>query len=327
LPELLARFAENSFWMARYMERAENLARTIDVNETFAQNSEGVNEWLPIVQLYADADRFFQVHSEATADAVLHFYLLDRENPNSLVSTVYMARENARSLRHLISTETWQHLNVFYNRLLKLQPRDLALSRLSQLCQTVKEDCQLHTGVIEGTGYRDQAWYVYQIGKYLERMDQTTRLLDINYHRLLPSLQQVGTEIDAGRWNAVLRSVAGYHAFRRIHPRGMSPATVADFLLFDRRFQRSVAVCIDTVDEMFTRLSSLLEPKSAPLPGETLATLRSIGSETNIEQVIVTGLHEFLDDIQQHIIALTDELGDALFGHRYERAAASQQQS
>ena len=118
--ELLARFAENSFWMARYMERAENLARTIDVNETFAQNSEGVNEWLPIVHLYADADRFFAIHSEATADAVLHFYLLDRDNPNSLVSAVYTARENARSLRHLISTETWSHLNVFYNRLLEL---------------------------------------------------------------------------------------------------------------------------------------------------------------------------------------------------------------
>jgi uncharacterized alpha-E superfamily protein len=327
LLELLARFAENSFWMARYMERAENLARTIDVNETFAQNSEGVNEWLPIVQLYADSDRFFETHSEATADAVLHFYVLDRENRNSLVSTVYLARENARSLRHLISTETWSHLNVFYNRLLSLQPRDLVLSRLSRLCQTVKEDCQLHTGIIEGTGYRDQAWYIYQIGKYLERMDQTTRLLDINYHRLLPSLQQVGTEIDASRWNAMLRSVAAYHAFRRVNPRGMSPTKVADFLLFNRSFQRSVAVCIETVDEMFARLSSLVELRNTRLPGETLATLRSIGRETSIEQVIVTGLHEFLDDIQQHIISLTDELGDALFGHRYERATATQHQS
>jgi uncharacterized alpha-E superfamily protein len=326
LLDLLARFAENSYWMARYMERAENLARTIDVNETFAQNSEGVNEWLPIVQLYADSDRFFEHHGEATADAVLYFYILDRENPNSVLSTVFIARENARSLRHLISTETWQQLNVFYNRLLKLQPRDLALSQLSRLCLSIKEDCQLHTGIIEGTGFRDQAWYIYQIGKYLERMDQTTRLLDINYHRLLPSLQQVGTEIDASRWNAVLRSVAGYHAFRRVHPRGMSPSTVADFLLFDPSFQRSVAVCIEIVDEMFTRLSSLVASDIGHA-GESLATLRTIGKETSIEQVIVTGLHEFLDHLQQHIISLNDELGDSLFGHRYERASASQHQS
>jgi uncharacterized alpha-E superfamily protein len=327
LLELLARFAENSFWMARYMERAENLARTIDVNEAFAQNSEGVNEWLPIVQLYADGDRFFAIHSEATADAVLHFYLLDRENPNSLVSAVYMARENARSLRHLISTETWSHLNVFYNRLLELQPRDLALSSLSRLCQTIKEDCQLHTGIIEGTGYRDQAWYIYQIGKYLERMDQTTRLLDINYHRLLPSLHQVGTEIDASRWNAVLRSVAGYHAFRRMHPRGMSPTTVAGFLLFDRSFQRSVAVCIEAVDEMFTRLASSIALSNIGPAEHTLATLRTIGKETSIEQVVLAGLHEFLDHLQQLIIALSDQLGDALFGHRYERTTASQHQA
>jgi uncharacterized alpha-E superfamily protein len=326
LLDLLARFAENAYWMARYMERAENMARTIDVNETFAQNSEGVNEWLPIVQLYADSERFFESHSEATADAVLHFYVLDRANPNSVLSTVYMARENARSLRHLISTETWLHLNVFYNRLIKLQPRDLALSRLSRLCLSIKEDCQLHTGIIEGTGYRDQAWYIYQIGKYLERIDQTTRLLDINYHRLLPSLQQVGTEIDASRSNAVLRSVAGYHAFRRVHPRGMSPSTVAAFLLFDPSFQRSVAVCIEIVDEMFTRLSSLVASDIGH-GGQSLATLRNIGKETSIEQVIVTGLHEFLDHLQQHIISLNDELGDTLFGHRYERATASQHQS
>jgi uncharacterized alpha-E superfamily protein len=327
LLDLLARFAENSYWLARYMERAENLARTLDVNETFAQNSEGVNEWLPIVQLYADSDRFFERHSEATADAVLHFYILDRENPNSVLSTVFIARENARSLRHLISTETWQQLNVFYNRLLKLQPRDLALSQLSRLCLSIKEDCQLHTGIIEGTGFRDQAWYIYQIGKYLERMDQTTRLLDINYHRLLPSLQQVGTEIDSSRWNAVLRSVAGYHAFRRVHPRGMSPSTVAAFLLFDPSFQRSVAVCIEIVDEMFTRLSSLVASSDIGHGAQSLATLRIIGKETSIEQVIVTGLHEFLDHLQQHIISLNDELGDTLFGHRYERATASQHQS
>jgi uncharacterized alpha-E superfamily protein len=107
----------------------------------------------------------------------------------------------------------------------------------------------------------------------------------------------------------------------------MSPTTVADFLLFDRGFQRSIAVCIETVDEMFARLSSLMIPSNVAPAQQTLATLRSIGKETSIEQVIVTGLHEFLDHLQQLTIALSDELGDALFGHRYERATASQHQS
>ena len=233
MDSLLARFAESSFWMARYMERAENLARILDVNETFAQNSEGVKEWLPIVQLYSDAERFFDTHEAATADAVLHFYVLDRSNPTSIAATVQMARENARSLRHVISTETWTHLNVFYNRLLELRQADLELSNLSRVCARIKEDCQLHTGIMEGTGYRTQSWYAYQIGKQIERMDQATRLLDINYHRLLPAVDEAGSPIDASQWNALLRSVAGYHAFRRVHPRGMQPAKVAEFLLFD----------------------------------------------------------------------------------------------
>lgn len=314
MANLLARFAENTFWMARYMERAENVARILDVNETFAANDAGEQEWLPIVQLYADEARFYAVHDEATADNVLHYYLLDRRHPGSVVSAVGFARENARSLRHLISTETWTHLNVFHHRLAQLTRRDLTLSKLSRLCASIKEDCQLHTGIIEGTGYRDEVWYIYQIGKYIERADQTTRVLDINYHRLLPSPADVGSPADASRWNAVLRSVAGYHAFRRIHPSGMQPDMVAELLLLDRRFQRSVALCVDTIGEMCERLGGSVALARAPLD-----ELRRLVGEQTIAGVIAAGLHEFLDRIQLDLIGLTDRLGEALFGHRYER--------
>jgi uncharacterized alpha-E superfamily protein len=317
LDSLLARFAESSFWMARYMERVENLARILDVNETYAQNSEGVKEWLPIVQLYADAESFFTKHERATADAVLDFYVLDWANPGSIVAAVRMARENARSLRHLISTETWLHLNVFHNRVQQLGPADLALSNLSRVCARIKEECQLHTGIIEGTGYRSQGWYAYQIGKYVERMDQTTRLLDINYQRLLPTVADGDSSIDASQWNALLRSVADYHAFRRVHPRGMHPAKVADFLLFDRAFPRSVASCVREVDEMIRGLAEALDQSDPPWATEALSSLRAISAEVTIEDVLGSGLHDFLDQVQQQLIALTDALGDSLFGHRY----------
>jgi uncharacterized alpha-E superfamily protein len=317
LLSLLARFAENSFWMARYMERAENLARILDVNETFAQNSEGVKEWLPIVQLYSDAERFFGSHEEATADAVLHFYVLDRANPTSITATVAAARENARTLRHLISTESWTHLNVFYNRLQKLTLDDLSLSNLSRVCAGIKEDCQLHTGIIEGTGYRSQSWYAYQIGKQVERMDQTTRLLDINYHRLLAAVDESGSPLDASQWNALLRSAAGYHAFRRIHPRGMQPAKVAEFLLFDLAFPRSVALCVRELDALIAALAALIGETDTPMPTGTLETLRRIGRESSIDAVLQGGLHEFLDQLQRHLIALNDELAGAIFGHRH----------
>jgi uncharacterized alpha-E superfamily protein len=317
LASLLARFAENSFWLARYMERAENLARILDVAEIFAQESRAVKEWLPIVQLHADAERFFTDHPEATADAVIHFYVLDRDNPTSILSAVRMARENGRSLRHLISTEMWTHLNVFYNRLQALGPDDLGLARLSRLCATIKEDCQLHTGIVEGTYYRDQAWCFYQMGKHLERADQTTRLLDINYHRLLPSPEAAETQVDASQWNAVLRSAAGYHAFRRTYPSGMHPANVAGFLLLDPSFPRSVAVCIREVAELFRSLAELPELQGVTSTPPALEALRATAERSEIDQVLRSGLHDFLDQIQRQLIDFTDALGSTFFGHRH----------
>jgi uncharacterized alpha-E superfamily protein len=317
LASLLARFAENSFWMARYMERAENLARILDVAETFAQGNRAVQEWLPIVQLHADTERFFANHPEATADAVIHFYVLDRANPTSILSAVQIAHAHGRSLRHLISTEMWTHLNMFYNRLQALGPDDLRLAHLSRLCATIKEDCQLHTGIAEGTYHRDQAWCFYQMGKHVERADQTTRLLDINYHRLLPSAETAEAQADASRWNAVLRSAAGYHAFRRTHPSGMEPANVAGFLLLDPSFPRSVAVCIRQVDELFRSLTVLPELKGRSATPPSLEALRVIAGRSEIEEVLDAGLHDFLDGIQRQLIEFTNTLGSTFFGHRH----------
>jgi uncharacterized alpha-E superfamily protein len=309
------------------MERAENLVRILDVNESFAQDSRGPEDWLPIVHLHADGERFFATHEVASAEAVIHFYVLERANPTSIIETVRMARENARALRHLISTEMWRHLNVFYNRLLALGPADLALSGLSRLCATIKEDCQLHTGIIEGTYYRDQGWFFYRLGKSLERADQTTRLLDINYHRLLPAPGAPEIAPDASQWNAVLRSAAGYHAFRRAYPSGMGPAKVAGFLLFDRGFPRSVAVCVREIDELFGGLTALADLAGAPRRMGALEGLRRAVEPDDVNQVLTRGLHEFLDQLQLQLIGLTDDLSNTFFGHRDDHVAASQDQA
>ena len=316
MSNILARHAESAFWMARYMERAENLARLLDVNETFARDSSGAPDWLPIVQLQADEDVFFKSHAKATAAAVLGFYVLDRDNPNSIVSSVYSARENARALRHLISTEMWTHLNVFYNRLAALTPNDVAVSKLSSLCTTIKLDCQLHTGITEGTFHRDQYWYFYQIGKYLERADQTTRLLDIKYHTLLPSPNDVGTPVDVSQWNTLLRSAAAYHAFRRIHPYGMQPSAVAAFLLFNPDFPRSVQVCLGQVHELVIGLGPVLGVRIAASLMTAVENLHSVAASGHIDRVLFRGLHEHLDDVQLLIIDLAAALGRAFFGHR-----------
>jgi uncharacterized alpha-E superfamily protein len=312
--------------MARYMERAENLARILDVHETFSRDSRGAKNWMSIVQLNADEKRFLSRYESATAQNVVNFYVLDTQNPTSIVSAIRSARENARTLRPLISTEMWTQINVFYNKLLSLGPSDIAPHNLTRLCNMVKEACQAHTGITEGTFYRDQGWYFYQLGKYLERADQTTRLLDIKYHTLLPFADGVGSPLDVSQWNAVLRSAAGYHAFRRVYPRGMTPSAVAGFMLYNESFPRSVTTCVRQIDGLLVRLKSRYILKGGSKAMERVDEIQAALHSRSIDDVIKSGLHEYLDWLQLHLNDVTQEISKAFFGAALAGAMAEQEQ-
>ena len=303
------------FWLARNMERAENLARILDVNETFSRDARGSQNWLSIVHLHADTERFFEKHQTATANSVIHYYMLDADNPSSILSCLKMARDNARTLRPLISTELWTQLNMFHSWLRTLTPTDVGRADLSRVCSKIKEGCQTHTGILEGTLYRDEGWYFYQLGKLIERADQGTRLLDIKYHLLLPGAAEVGSPLDVSQWNALLRSAAGYHAYRRVQPRGMSPGSVAGFLIFNNAFPRSTAVCIASIDEIVVRLRQRYGLRAGNRTLEILDGIRGTLANRSIEMVLGGGLHEFLDWVQLQLIAITDDLGRSFFGH------------
>ena len=303
------------FWLARNMERAENLARILDVNETFSRDSRGSQNWLSIVHLHADAEPFFKKHQAATANTVIHYYMLDAENPSSILSCLKASRDNARTLRPLISTELWTQLNMFHGWMRGLSPVEVGRADLSRVCSKIKEGCQTHTGILEGTLYRDEGWYFYQLGKLLERADQSTRMLDIKYHMLLPSAAEVGSPLDVSQWNALLRSAAGYHAYRRVQPRGMSPASVAGFLIFNPAFPRSLAVCVAQIDEIVVRLRQRYGLRAGNRTLEILDGIRGTLANRSIEMVLGGGLHEFLDWVQLQLIAITDDLGLSFFGH------------
>ena len=313
--DLLSRYAEAAFWMARYIERAENLARILDVNETFSRDSRGGQNWLSVLELYDDGERFSRHYPEATAEAVIGHYLLDRNNPGSILSSLRMARENARALRPLISTEMWTQLNIFYNRLRDLAPSDAKEPRLARLCSFIKEGCQAHTGITEGTFYRDAGWSFYQMGRNLERADQTTRLLDVKYHLLLPNAVDVGSPVDVSQWNALLRSASAYHAFRRVHPTGMDPGAVAGFLLFNDSFPRSVTACLGMLERLSTDLRSRYRLSDGAASAEQIAALTASLASEAIQAVVATGLHEYLDSVQQRLVGLTVQLGSDYFGH------------
>ncbi|MDE2007677.1 MAG: alpha-E domain-containing protein, partial [Rhodospirillales bacterium] len=227
---------------------------------------------------------------------------------------VRAARENARTLRPLISTEMWVQLNVFHNRLTTVTAADLTPGRLSPLLAQVKEGCQTHTGITEGTFFRDEGWYFYQLGRYLERADQTTRLLDVKYHVLLPEQQDPGSAVDVSQWNALLRSAAGYHAYRRLHAGELTPSRVAGFLLLNRRFPRSVYLCVREAELLLAELSARYGLRGGAGAAEALDALRGLLAGMTIDQVLIGGLHEFLDRAQRELIATGAALATGFFG-------------
>jgi uncharacterized alpha-E superfamily protein len=310
---LLARYAEGLFWMARYLERVENLARLVDVTQTFESPGREAESWSALVRINADEAGFQERDLQPTADAVKYFYLMDRSNGTSIPASLEAARTNARTLRPLISTEMWMQLNVFHRDMLAINEDDLSGDRLSRLCGRIKVGVQAHTGITEGTFFRDQGWFFYQLGRLIERADQTTRLVDIRYHLLVPDGGEERRLAELTQWGGVLRAAAGYHAFRRIAPPGFTAADVVTFMLKDASFPRSVALCIEQMETYLTTLRSRYGLRGTVPALERIEELRAGLIGRAVEKIIADGLHNFLDGVQRDLILLAAEIGTAFF--------------
>ena len=307
MPSLLARYADGLFWMARYVERAENLARLLDVNHSYAREGPGGDDWISMVQINDDEERFFAGHAVADPASVTEFYLSDATNPTSIRFAVRAARDNARMLRSLISIEMWAQLNMFHNWLKELTAGPVRPPDLPRLCTEIKEACQTHTGITEGTFFRDQGWHFYQLGRYLERADQTTRLLDVGFRRAM-ARNRATTPLEAGSWAKLLRSAAGYQAFRRIHTQGMVPTQVVGFLLYDGEFPRSVRLCIGEIDALLHGLRRRHGLRGGAAALELVDDLRGELPAERLDALMTGGLHTFLDWIQQQLVSICDAL-------------------
>jgi uncharacterized alpha-E superfamily protein len=316
LANLLARSAECVFWLARQVERADSLARVLDVNAAFSHSAKGESNWTGVLTIYACEPDFAARYKQADAESVLRYFILDRDHSGSIVSTIMQARENARTLRPLISTEMWEQLNRFYTQMRELEPRDLMPDRLHALLSSVKEGCQTSFGITTETFFRDEAWSFYLLGQQIERADQTTRLVDAKYQTLLPRPQDVGSPLDISQWNALLRSAAGFHAYRRVHPRELSPVRVVGFLLLNERFPRAVRTCSTIASSTVRKLRREHELITGAESETVLTNLRDALMAMSAEQVIDRGLHETLDWIQSELIVATDRLREEFFGYQ-----------
>ena len=311
---LLARNAEQLFWQARYIERAASLARIIEIHSSHGRANADDLGWAWLVALYSNQDEFSERHTDQTSRNVIQFYVSDVDNPASIRFCVKAARENARALRAIIPMDMWTQLNSFHNRLLALGEGDFDVVGLARTCGVIKVGCYEQLGVAESTLYRDEGERFFELGLMMERADQTSRLLDVKFAQLATG--QAGAEgiADTTFWALILRSAAAYQAFRRHEPRGADPGRVARFLLANASQPRSIAYCIDNIQTVLEDLRRIYGLRQARGALERIDILNNGLLTAAEDRELVGRLHAVNDWLQQQLIALTTELGQAFFG-------------
>ena len=314
---MLSRVAESIYWMSRYIERAENVARFMDVNLRLMLDlpSGASEQWEPMVNTTGDHKLFAAKHPIATRENVIQFLAFDATYPNSILSCLRSARENARSVREIISSEMWEQLNQFY-----LMVNDAAQSRETmdeptEFFAAVRNASHSFMGATNATMSHGEGWHFARLGMELERADKTSRILDVKYFILLPTPADVGSPIDDIQWAAVLRSASAFEMYRKRHGRIM-PEKVVDFLLLDREFPRAIHYCLIKSEESLHLISGTPLGTFRNRAEQRLGQLRSDVAFAQVGDIITNGLHEFLDGFQTRLNLVGDAIFETFFAIR-----------
>jgi uncharacterized alpha-E superfamily protein len=311
---MLSRVADSIYWMNRYVERAENVARFVDVNLNLLLDSPpGMQQqWEPLVVTTGDQDIFKERYGEASAENVLRFLTFDKEYPNSIISCLQAARENARSVREVISSEMWEQVNAFY--LMVKEAADTgSIADLHIFFPEVKMSSHLFAGVMEATMAHTEGWHFGQLGRLLERADKTARILDVKYYILLPSVSDVGSPLDDLQWIALLKSASAYEMYRKSQYR-ITPKAVTEFLILNRDFPRSILFCLLEAEKSLHHISGTPAGLWRTHSDRTLGKLRSELDYLTIDEISEQGLHEFLDNLQKRL----NEVGAKIFSDFFD---------
>jgi uncharacterized alpha-E superfamily protein len=314
---MLSRVADSIYWLNRYVERAENVSRFVEVNLNLLLDSpEGMTQqWQPIVLTTGDLPLFQERYGEATAENVLRFLTFDAEYPSSIFSCLCRARENARSVREIISSEMWQQVNSFYLMVTEAAEhlRTTDTAALFNFFEEVKQASHLFAGIMDATMSHNEGWHFGQIGRLLERADKTARILDVKYFILLPSVRDVGTTLDELQWIALLKSASAYEMYRKRGMHRISPQSVAEFLILDGEFPRSIRFCIIEAERSLHKITGTpLGSWRAPVE-RTLGRLRADLDYITIDEIIQFGMHEFLDDLQTRMNNVGEKIFETFF--------------
>jgi uncharacterized alpha-E superfamily protein len=301
---MLSRTAENLYWTGRYIERAENMARLLDVSHRISlQRDQGPGgEWQSVLAMLGHPAAFAEKFSGPTAEALTHWVGLDSDNPSSIFSSVRVARENARALRATISNEMWEAINTTWLAMREFNIAEVNRRGLRAFCDWVKERSHVFSGTAYSTALQDDALHYLRLGAYLERADNTARLLDTKYHLLKSA--EAGLATEYYNWGAVLRAVSAFRAYHQIYHDVITPERVVNLLVFRREVPRSLRFCADQVVVILDQLSQGRDLECQRLAAELHARLRF----ARIEKVFEMGLHEYLMDVVDGLGLVADQL-------------------
>jgi uncharacterized alpha-E superfamily protein len=310
---MLSSTADHLYWMGRSLERAENTARMLDVTYRLSllKHAAGTphQEWRAMLSISGLHEDFEARYNEPSAENVMHFMTLDEKNPGSIYNSIFAARENARAVRGAITSEMWEVLNYTWLEMYQVQTQGIAEDGIARFFEWVKERSHLSRGIAHGTMLRDDSFRFIRLGTFLERADNTARILDVKYHILLPSPNDVGGAADYYQWGALLRSVSAFESYRKVYRDQLTPKRVSELLVLRPDMPRSLAACMNEVGR-------LLQELNGPRSGELLRRCGLLHSELcfgNIDEIFSYGLHEYLTEFLERIYLLGDLINTTYF--------------
>lgn len=300
---MLSRTADHLFWLSRYIERAENIARLLDITwqtSLAPQSAESAaRNWQAALLCTDQLPTYLKTYPEVTSENVLAFMVFDASNPSSIFSCLKAARENAHAVRGTLTSEMWETINSTWLEMLSIGKRKLQDEELSSFFEWVKMRSSLSRGVTFGTMLHDDAFCFIRLGTYLERADNTARLLDVKYY-LIAEGEPVGTAADYYQWGALLRSVSAFEIYRRVYRDSVLPNKVAELLIINSELPRSLTTCMNEVALMLQKLSNQNSRETQRLAGQLSAQLRYV----KIDEILGEGLHPYLEKFQNRIYDL-----------------------
>ena len=309
---MLSRTASELYWIGRHVERAENTARLLDVTYRtsllpYHEQEPGLawaEPWAVPLVTCGLAKGFYERQRELTAENVLRYMILDASNPSSIWSCLRAARESGRAVRGAMTSEMYEDLNSAWLEMRTVDFASVQARGISEFLDWVKLRSHQFRGVTVGTMLRDEAYSFLRLGTFLERSDNTARILDTKYHLLLPSAADVGGAVDYYQWASLLQSVSGFESYRRIYSDVISPKRVAELLILRADMPRSLHSCMSLIDDMLQTICDDRSRELERMSGELRARLRY----GRTEDIMRVGLHEYLMDFLQRIDAVGSEI-------------------